>query len=143
VAFTKFDAFLTEVAKGPNGVHDLTTCVFKVYLSNVAPDVTTDAIKADIAEIATGGGYSGPVEITTTSRAIASNQYVITPTGPIVWTGADAGFGPLRYAILFNDTAASDNLIGFWSYPTEITLIAADETLTLNVTSGGGLLKLI
>lgn len=141
MAFTKFDSFLELLAAG--GTHDLTSCTFKVYLTNNAPDSTTHLVKGDIAEIATGGGYSGPITIATTSREISSNQYVITPTGPIVWTGTGAGFGPLRWAVLYNDSATNDELIGFWSYPTEITLIAADETLTLNVTTGGGLLKLI
>jgi hypothetical protein len=141
VAFTKFDSFLELMAEG--GTHDLTTCVFKVYLTNTAPNATTHDVKGDIAEIATGGGYGGPTTIATTSRGIVQNQYVIAPTGPIVWTGTGSGFGPLRFAVLYNDTAANDPLIGFWSYPTEISLIAADETLTLNVTTGGGLLKLI
>lgn len=141
MAFTKFDSFLELMAEG--STHDLTLCVFRVYLTNTAPNRNTHLVKGDIAEITTGGGYSGPTEITTTSRSVVSNEYVISPTGPIVWTGTGAGFGPLRYAVLYNDTAANDPLIGFWSYPTEITLIASDETLTLNVTTGGGLLKLI
>lgn len=141
MAFTKFNSFLTDLAAG--GVHDLTSDTLKVYLSNTAPNVATHANKADIAEITTGGGYSGPVAPTITSRGIVSNQYVITPSGPIIWTGTGSGFGPLQYAILYNDTATSDKLIGYWAYPTQITLIDVDETLTLNISSANGLLKLI
>lgn len=143
MAFTKFNAFLTQMASGGSNVHNLSTAVFKVYLSNEAPSVTADSLKANLAEIPTGGGYSGAVTIPIDSRGIEDNEYVIAPTGPIVWTGTGAGFGPLQYAVLFNDSGVGKPLIGFWDYPTQITLVAADETLTLNITTGGGLLKLI
>jgi hypothetical protein len=141
VAFTKFNSFLELLAEG--GTHNLDTCVYKVFLTNTAPNIALHAVKGDIAELSTGGGYSGAVTIPTTAREIVSNQYVVTPAGPIVWTGTGSGFGPLQYAVLYNDSAAGDPLIGYWSYPTQITLIAPDETLTLNVTASGGLLKLI
>lgn len=141
MAFTKFNSFLEDLAAG--GVHDLTADTLKIYLSNTAPNAATHEIKADIAEIATGGGYSGPVAPTITSRGIVGGQYVITPSGPVIWTGTGSGFGPLQYAILYNDTSTGDKLIGWWNYPTQITLIDVDETLTLNISSSNGLLKLI
>lgn len=125
-----------------DGTHDLSTHSFKVYLSNAQPNPATHTIKADIAEIATGNGYSGPVTVTLTSRGIVSNEYVLVPQGPIVWTGTGSGFGPLRYAVLYNDTPTDKPLVGFWDYPTQITLLDAGEILTLSITPSTGLLKL-
>lgn len=143
MAFTKFNAFLSQMASGSANVHNLSTCVFKVFLTNETPNRATDDQKADLIEVSIGNGYSGAVTISTTSRSIVENEYVIVPTGPIVWTATGSGFGPLRYAVLFNSSAAGNPLIGFWDYPTQITQLAAGEALTLNTTSGNGLLKLI
>lgn len=141
MAFTKFDSFLTSLATG--GTHNLSTADLKVYLSNAAPDAALHSVKADIAELATGNGYNGAVSVTITSRGIVANEYVIEPSGPIVFTGSGTGFGPVQYAVLYDESAANDELIGWWDYPTQITLVDVDETLTLNLSAANGLLKLI
>lgn len=141
MAFTKFESFLTDIAEG--SVHDLTVDSLGVFLTNQTPDSAVDTIKADYTEIGTGGGYSGAVTLTINSRGIVSGEYVIAPSGPYVWTGVGAGFGPLQYAVLYNVTEANNKLIGYWDYPTAITVVSDGETLTLNITQTDGLLKLI
>lgn len=141
MAFVKFNSFLADLATG--GIHNLSTDTLKVYLTNATPNPATHSVKSDIAEISTGNGYPGPATPSISSRGIVGSEYVIVPTGPIVWTGAGSGFGPLQHAILFNDTSSGDRLIGFWSYPTQITKIDVGETLTLNISTSSGLLKLI
>lgn len=141
MAFTKFDSFLTGLATG--SVHNLSTADLKVYLSNAAPDAALHSVKADIAELPTGNGYNGAVSVTITSRGIVANEYVIEPSGPIIFTGSGTGFGPVQYAVLYDESAANDELIGWWDYPTQITLVDVDETLTLNLSAANGLLKLI
>jgi hypothetical protein len=49
-------------------------------------------------------------------------------------TASSGTIGPFRYAILYNDTAASDPLIGWWDRGSEITL-ADGETFTLDVST--------
>ena len=141
MAFVKFESFLTDVAAG--NVHDLTVDSLGVFLTNQAPDPTTNSVKADFTEVAVGGGYAGAVTLTITSRGITGGEYVITPSGPYVWTGTGSGFGPLQYAVLYNVTEATNKLIGYWDYPSAITVVSDGETLTLNVTAADGLLKLI
>ena len=52
--FNKFNAFVADVA---NKVHNLGSDTLKVLLTNTAP-VATNAVKADLTEIAAGNGYS-------------------------------------------------------------------------------------
>ena len=48
----------------------------------------------------------------------------------ITWT-ADASTGPFQYAVLYNDTAAAKNLVGWWAYTDPVTL-AAGETFKVD-----------
>jgi hypothetical protein len=60
---------------------------------------------------------------------------------PPTWTASGAGFGPFRYAVLYNDTAASKGLIGWWDYGSSISLSAGD-TFTVDFDPTTGVLTL-
>jgi hypothetical protein len=127
--FVKFEAFSEHLAEK---VHDLNADTLRVYLSNTAPNVATHAVKADLAEIAGGNGYTagGADTLNATSRSGGTTS--ITGTD-IVWTATGA-VGPFRYAVLYNDTPASgvvDPLIGYWDYGSSISL-ANGETFTVD-----------
>lgn len=118
-AFNKFQQFVQDLAEK---VHNLSSDTLKVYLSNTTPDAAADAIKADLAEIATGNGYTGAVD-TQNTGAEASGTYTLTGT-KVVITAAGGTVGPFRYVPLYNDTPTSpvDPLIGWWDYGSALTL---------------------
>lgn len=127
-SFTKFEVFAEDLA---NGEHDLfgTDHVLKFYLSNTTPDAAGDAVKADLAEISTGSGYSGPVDIDNDgTRSGATTSIVVTDK---TVTASGGPVGPFRYAVVYNDTHASDALIGWYDYGSAITL-ADGESFTLD-----------
>ena len=126
-AFVKFNQFPGDLGLG---VHDLNTGTVNVYLSNTAPNVATMAVKADLAEIATGNGYTGPVDIQNT---YAQSGGVGTMTGFDVVITATGSVGPFRYAVLYNDTptAPADPLIGYYDYGSAITM-SNGETFTVD-----------
>ena len=119
--FNKFNDFVEQLGKGVHqlhsGGHDL-----KVYLTNATPDASADTVKADLAEISTGNGYTGPVD--------AQNDYTETSgTGTltatdVVITASGGTIGPFRYVVLYNDTPTSpaDPLIAWWDYGSSVTL---------------------
>lgn len=124
--YVKFQKFVRDLGLG---VHNLDTGALKIYLSNTTPDVSADAVKADLAEISTGNGYTGGVDITGVwsesagTATLAATDVTITASGGTV--------GPFRYVVMFNDTPTSpaDPLICYWDYGSAITL-ADTETFT-------------
>jgi hypothetical protein len=122
--YNKFDAFVEALAEK---VHNLGSDTLKVYLSNATPDAANDAVKADLAEISAGNGYTaGGNTATQTSSSQTAGVYKLVLADPATWTAAGGSIGPFRYAVLYNDTSASDNLIAWWDYGTSITLGAGD-----------------
>lgn len=138
-AFIKFQDFSEQLIRG---VHDFDAHTFKVYLSNAAPDAAADAVKADLAEIAAGNGY--PAGGTATTITVAEVAGTTTVSGTqVVFTAAGGAIAAFRYAVLYNDTATSDNLVGAWDYGSAITL-ADGETFTVKFSnaSTGAILTL-
>lgn len=145
VPFYTFDSFLTELAKGKTSALDLTADTLSVYLTNATPNRATHATKADLADITSKNGYAGMVDLTITSRGISSNAYRIVADDPPTWEGTDAtdstGFGPFRYVILVDKTSSgtdsSRKLLGYWAYPSSITVTDGNFfKIDFNATTG-------
>lgn len=136
--FNKFNAFVLELAKG---THNLNSNVLKVMLTNVAP-VATNALKADLTEVTNGNGYTtGGNTAAFTSGTQTSGTYKLVLADPATWTASGGSIGPFRYAVLYNDTASSKNLIGWWDYGSSITL-ADGEQFVVDLDQSAGVLTL-
>ena len=126
-AFNKFQQFVEDLG---NGVHDLvgTNDTLKVYLSNAAPDAAADAVKADLAEISAGNGYTAGGEDTQNDGSETSGTLTVTGVD-VTWTASSGTIGPFRYVVLYNDTPTSpaDPLIGWWDNGSEVTLQDGEE----------------
>jgi len=129
--FVKYQQFALDLAQG---VHTLTTAgsLLRICLSNTAPVVATDAVLADVTQIA----YTN---ITETMPADVANVGSETPAGTWDVSGTDVvlnatgAVAPFRYVILYNDTPTSpaDPLIGYWDYGSGVTL-ANGESFTVD-----------
>lgn len=118
-AFNKFEVPMENLAEK---VHDFDLDLLKIYLSNTAP-VATNQVKADIAEIAAGNGYTAGGADATAATSRTGGTLSVTGVD-ITWTASGGSIGPFRYAILYNDTPTTptDPLIGWWDYGSSITL---------------------
>jgi hypothetical protein len=135
--FNKFNSFVEAVAEKK---HDLGADVLKVLLTNTAP-VAANAVKADLTEIAAGNGYAaGGTQATQASSAQTSGTYKLV-LNDVVFTASGGSIGPFRYAVLYNDTATNDELIGWHDYGSSITLLDG-ETFTWNADPTSGVLTL-
>lgn len=128
--FFKYNAFVENLAEG---VHDLGSDTLKVYLTNATPSASADSVKADLAEISAGNGYTaGGNTVTITGSSQTSGTYSLVGNDT-VFTASGGSIGPFRYAVLYNDTPTSpaDPLIGSWDYGSALTL-ADGESLTVD-----------
>jgi hypothetical protein len=132
-----FNSFVPNLALGGMNLNSDT---LKVMLTNVAP-VATNTVKANITEIAAEHGYSAG------GSAVASSAYVVTAnvgklTGSnVVFTASGGTFGPFRYAVLYDDTATGDPLIGWMDFGSSITPASASgDSFSVQWDSVGGIL---
>jgi len=125
--FNKFNSFVEDMAEK---VHNLGSDVLKVMLTNTAP-LPTNTIKANISEIAANADYTAGGKVATvTSSAQTSGLYKLV-LGDVSWGPATVSWSasPFRYAVLYNSTTASGNLIGWWDNGASVTLAVSDSYL--------------
>lgn len=135
-SFTKFNSFVEALAEK---THNLGSDTLKVVLTNSAP-AAANTVLADITQISNGNGYTtGGTAATISSSAQTSGTYKLV-LADVTFT-ASGSMGPFRYAVLYNDTATSDELIGYWDYGSSITL-AASETFTVDFDATNGVLQI-
>lgn len=137
-SFNKFNSFVEAVAEK---LHNLGSDTLKVMLTNSAP-VATNTVKADITEITAQNGYTaGGTAASITSSAQSSGTYKLV-LADVVFTPSGGTFGPFRYAVLYNDTASNDELIGWWDHGSAITPGIGD-TYTVDMDASAGVLTIV
>lgn len=121
-AYQKYECFVEDLIEG---VHDFDADVFKVMLSNTAPDLAADTVRADAAEIAAGNGYASGGNTTTivTSRTGGTAK---ATASDVDFTAAGGSFAPFRYVIVYNDTAVNDPLICVFDFGSEVNLTSGN-----------------
>lgn len=136
-SFVKFYSFAEALAEK---AHNLGADTLKIMLSNTAPS-QSNTVKTDITEISAGFGYSaGGATVTITSSAQTTGLYKLVGDDVVI-TASGGSIGPFRYAVLYNDTASNDELIGYWDYGSSITL-AAGESITIDLDASNGILTI-
>ena len=124
-AFVKFNSFVEALAEK---VHNLGADQLKIALTNTDPTAAATNYASLTSPLPTTN-LSGatPFNVTTSSSSQTSGTYslvcadlTLTATGSV---------GPFRYIVLYNDTATSDELIGYWDYGSSITLASAETFL--------------
>lgn len=116
---TLFDKFAEDAAEG---VHNLASDTLKVALTNTAPSAGSATVFADITEIAAGNGYvAGGVAATVDASTLSGGVYTLTLSG-VTWTASGGAIAANRYAVLYNDTAATKPLIAFADFGASSTI---------------------
>jgi hypothetical protein len=136
-AYSKYQDFTEQLCRAK---HDFGTHVFKVALSNAAPDPTHTSL-ANITELTTANGYTAGGATTTIGITETGGTTTVTATDPAAWTATGAGI-TFRYAALYNDTQTSpaDALVAYWDNGSSTTVTSGN---TLTVDFGASLFSLV
>lgn len=135
-ALQKFNGLAKAVL---NGVHKFATDTFKVALTNAAPAAAA-ALLADVTQINGGAYTAGGYVLDGVTLSDAAGVAKVAITDEVI-TASGGTIGALRYAVVYNDTAAGKPLVGYVDYGSSITL-ADGETLTLDFDPDTGVLTL-
>jgi hypothetical protein len=131
-SFVKLNGFVENLAEK---VFNLGSDQLVIALSNTAPGsegtpptgTAAQCILANVTQISYTNLSSRNVTTSSSSQSggtysLVCNDLVLTASGSV---------GPFRYVYLYDDTAAADQLIGYWDYGSSITL-ASGETFTID-----------
>lgn len=135
-AYVKIQSFVEKLAEK---VHNLGADNLTVGLTtNLNAPVNTDNILTDITEIAYT--FCSTRLLVVTGSIQVGGVYKLTVTDHVL-TATGGSIGPFQWVFIYNDTAASKDLIAFFDYGSEITVLDG-ETFTLNFDDAEGLLQL-
>jgi hypothetical protein len=129
--FTFFDEAKKRIGDGTivltTGSH-----VFKMRLTNTAPNVDTHDDAADLAAI-TGGTYADyTVTHAWAETSAGSGVWRFAASEDPAWTASGSNFDTAQYVVLYDDTHASDALVGYFDNGAGFTLTDGN-TFTLNL----------
>lgn len=127
-AFNKFNSFVEALAEK---THNLGADTLTIALTNTAP-VATNTVLANITEIAYTNLSSRVLTGVTSSQT--SGTYTLD-AADLVLT-ASGTVPTFRYVVLYNDTATSDELIGYYDYGSAVDLLNG-ETFTITFDASG------
>ena len=131
--FTFFDEFKKRLGDGDIDLTTSTGHTFKLYLTATTPNVDTHDDKADHTEISGTGGYAAKtVTHSWAETSAGSGIYRFAGSQDEVWTASGGAFDAFRYVVLYDDTHASDALVGYWDNGSTVNLTDTN-TFTLNL----------
>ena len=117
--FNQFNNTILAIAKGQINFEGDT---FKIYLTNVAPNASTHSVKADLAEISAGNGYTaGGKVINVASVTQTGGVLSVAVDDPGFWEATGGPISAFRYVVMYDDTTTNDTLIGYWDYGSSIS----------------------
>jgi len=119
--YNKFQCFVEDLAEKK---HNLASDTLKVAFSNASnpPSASADVKLADITTIT--ATYLGDVTLTVSSSSQIAGTYKLVVTDKTLTATGDVP--AFRYVIIYNDTAANDELIAWYDYGSEVTLASGD-----------------
>lgn len=129
--FIRFHSFTKALAEKK---HDLTSDSLKIVLTLERPKVEIDQIRADLKELAPGNGYpEGGLALKSQHRTEAGKYELWA--GPLYLKAEDGDIGPFQFVVLYNASAAGQELLGFWDYGEPATVLV-DEVFPLKFSDG-------
>ena len=124
MATSIYNKFYTLVEDMAEAKHNFQSDTLKVALSNAsnAPSASLDKKLTDITTIDTTNLDSTILSVTSSGQT--NGVYKLVLADKLLTATADVP--AFRYVIIYNDTAANDELIAWYDYGSEVTLASGD-----------------
>jgi len=143
--FNKVNAFVEDLAEK---VHNLGSDTLKVALfasDPTASATTYTALASGSGELGNANGYTtGGTAATISSSAQSSGTYKLV-LADVTFTASGGDLGGtgdvFRYVVLYNDSAASKQVIGYYDYGSNLT-IADGNSFTVDFDASNGVLTI-
>lgn len=91
----------------------------------------TGTVNHSTNEVGTGGGYTGPVDITVASSE-AAGTVTIDPTNNPTFSQNGSGATDMFWGIIYDNTISSKRAIAFVEMAGPVSVVAGDVTFTWN-----------
>lgn len=111
----KFEKFIQAVAEGK---HDLSNDQLRLALTPTLPDLAADGVLVDVAGVISDANIDSTN--VASSGSLVSGQYRLAITDKTI-TATDT-VPDWRYAVLYNDDAASDDIIAVFDYGATVSM---------------------
>lgn len=135
-SYNKFQPFVEKLAEKAHNLGSDTLTVALTAAAN-AP-VATNGLLSDLTQISYTNLSSRA--LTTSSSAQSSGTYKLV-IADLTLTASGGAVATFRYVVIYNDTAASDELICWFDYGSNITL-ADGDSFVLDFDATNGLLQI-
>ena len=134
-SYNKFQQFVEDMAEKK---HDLGADTLTVALTAAAnAPVATNSVLTDLTQISYTNLSSRTLSQSSSAQSSGTYKLVITDK---VLTASGGAVATFRYVVIYNDTHATDGLVCYFDYGSNLTL-ADTESLTLDFDGSNGLLQ--
>lgn len=135
-AFNKFNAFVEAIAEKK---HNLGSDSLVVALCAAAnPPSASNSVLADLTQISYTNLSSRALTISSSSQTSGTYKLVLAD---LTLTASGGAVAAWRYAVIYNDTATNDELIGYYDRGSDLTL-ADGDSVVLNFDGSAGVLTI-
>jgi hypothetical protein len=135
-SFNKFNSFVEAIAEEKHNLGSDTLTIALTAAAN-AP-VAGNSVLADLTQASYTYCSSRALTVSASSQTSGTYKLVVNDA---TLTASGGPVGPFQYIVIYNDTAPSDELIGWYDYGSDITL-ADGESLTVNFDGSNGVLQI-
>lgn len=124
--YNKFNSFVEAICEKK---HNLSSDAITVALCDAAhAPIATNSVLADLTTVSTANLDDVTPTVSSSSQVGGTYSLVLLD---LTMTSTGGATGPFQYIVLYNNTAANDELICWYDYGSEVTL-ALNETMTIN-----------
>lgn len=132
-SYVKFQPFVENLAEK---VFNLQSDTLTIALTNTLP-TNTFATLSQITEISYANCSSRALTVSSSSQSSGTYKLVIAD----ITLTASGAVGPFQYVVIYDDTAASDQLIAYYDYGSAVTM-ASGDTFTVDFDGTNGFLQI-